>query len=151
VTVTPSFIWGMHADFNNAPMTVGMEYVGAPFDHAVSAFIEDVESRGLSDKILLFGCGEMGRSPYINKDGGQDHWGNLAPVLLYGGGLKMGQVIGQSSRDGGEPASQPVMMKDHLAISMHPLMDIGQARLLTGVFSRVIEAMTCGKPIRGLD
>ena len=53
VTVATSFIWDMHADVNNAPMTTGMEYVGAPFDHAVSAFIEDVEARGLSDKILL--------------------------------------------------------------------------------------------------
>jgi len=150
VTVTTSFIWDMHADVNNAPMTTGMDYVGAPFDHAVSAFIEDVEARGLSDKILLVCCGEMGRTPAINKDGGRDHWGNLAPLLLYGGGLKMGQVIGQSSRDGGEPASQPVHMKDLVATIMHCLFDIGQVRLLPGVPPRVLEAMTRGEPIRGL-
>jgi len=150
VTVTTSFIWDMHADVNNAPMTVGMDYVGAPFDHAVSAFIEDVEARGLSDKILLVCCGEMGRTPAINKDGGRDHWGNLAPLLIYGGGLKMGQVIGQSSRDGGEPASQPVTMKDLLATIMHSLLDVGQARLLPGVPQRVIEAISRGEPIRGL-
>jgi hypothetical protein len=150
VTVTTSFIWDMHADVNNAPMTTGMEYVGRPFDHAVSAFIEDVEARGLSDKILLVCCGEMGRTPAINKNGGRDHWGNLAPLLLYGGGLKMGQVIGQSSRDGGEPASQPVTMKDLLATIMHTLMDIGQVRLLPGVPQRVLEAITKGEPIRGL-
>jgi hypothetical protein len=150
VTVTTSFIWDMHADINNAPMQVGMEYVGRPFDHAVSAFIEDVEARGLSDRILLVCCGEMGRTPTINKDGGRDHWGNLAPLLLYGGGLRMGQVIGQSSRDGGEPASQPVTMKDLLATLMHTLVDVGQARLLPGVPPRVIEAITRGEPIRGL-
>jgi len=150
VTVTTSFIWDMHADVNNAPMTTGMEYVGAPFDHAVSAFIEDIEARGLSDKFLLVCCGEMGRTPAINKDGGRDHWGNLAPLLLYGGGLKMGQVIGQSSRDGSEPASQPVTMKDLLATIMHTLLDIGQVRLMPGVPQRVIEAMTRGEPIRGL-
>ena len=150
VTVTTSFIWDMHADVNNAPMTVGMDYVGTPFDHAVSAFIEDVEARGLSDKILLVCCGEMGRTPTINKDGGRDHWGNLAPLLLYGGGLKMGQVIGQSSRDGGEPASQTVTMKDLIATVMHSLMDVGQARLLPGVSQRVIEAISRGEPIRGL-
>ena len=150
VTVTTSFIWDMHADVNNAPMTVGMDYVGTPFDHAVSAFIEDVEARGLSDKILLVCCGEMGRTPAINKDGGRDHWGNLAPLLLYGGGLKMGQVIGQSSRDGGEPASQAVTMKDLLATIMHSLVDLGEARLLPGVSQRVIEAISRGEPIRGL-
>jgi uncharacterized protein (DUF1501 family) len=150
VTVTTSFIWDMHADVNNAPMTTGMEYVGTPFDHAVSAFIEDVEARGLSDKILLVCCGEMGRTPAINKDGGRDHWGNLAPLLLYGGGLKMGQVIGQSSRDGGEPASQPVTTKDLIATIMHSLLDIGKVRLMPGIPPRVLEAMTKGEPIHGL-
>ncbi|HQW28768.1 MAG TPA: DUF1501 domain-containing protein, partial [Verrucomicrobiales bacterium] len=108
VTVTTNFVWDMHADQNNATMTEGMEYVGAPFDHAVSAFIEDVENRGLTEKILLVCCGEMGRNPVINKGGGRDHWGNLAPLILYGGGLKTGQVIGQSDRRGGEPDSSPV-------------------------------------------
>jgi hypothetical protein len=150
VTVTTSFIWDMHADVNNAPMTVGMEYVGAPFDRAVSAFIEDVEARGLSEKILLVCCGEMGRTPAINKNGGRDHWGNLAPLLIYGGGLKMGRVIGQSSRDGGEPASDPVTMKDLVATIMHTLLDISAVRLMPGVPQRVVEAMTRGEPIRGL-
>jgi hypothetical protein len=150
VTVTTSFIWDMHADENNAPMTVGMDYVGRPFDRAVSAFIEDVEARGLRDKILLVCCGEMGRTPGINKNGGRDHWGNLAPLMLYGGGLRMGQVIGQSSRDGGEPASEPVTMKDLLATIMHTLLDIGEVRLMPGVPTRVVEAMTRGEPIRGL-
>ncbi len=150
VTVTTSFIWDMHADVNNAPLTTGMDYVGRPFDHAVSAFIEDIEARGLSDKILLVCCGEMGRTPLINKDGGRDHWGNLAPLLLYGGGLKMGQVIGASSRDGGEPASHPVTMKDLLATIMHTLLDIPQVRLMPGVPQRIIDAITKGEPIRGL-
>ena len=86
--------------------------MGPPLDHAVSAFIEDVEARGLSDQILLVACGEMGRTPRINKNGGRDHWGNLGPLLLAGGGLKMGQVIGQSSRDGGEPQSDPVRIQN---------------------------------------
>lgn len=150
VTVTTSFVWDMHADENNAPMTVGMDYVGTPFDHAVSAFIEDVEARGLRDRILLVCCGEMGRTPAINKLGGRDHWGNLAPLLVYGGGLKMGRVIGQSSRDGGEPASDPVTMKDLLATIMHTLLDIGEVRLMPGIPPRVVEAMTKGEPIRGL-
>ena len=45
----------------------------------------------------------MGRTPRINKNGGRDHWGNLGPLLLAGGGLKMGQVIGQSAANGGDP------------------------------------------------
>ena len=101
VTVTTNFVWDMHADQNNATMTEGMGYVGAPFDHAISAFIQDVHERGLQEKILLVCCGEMGRTPKINAKGGRDHWGRLAPLMLSGGGLNMGQVIGQSTRDAG--------------------------------------------------
>jgi hypothetical protein len=61
-----------------------------------------VEARGLSDKILLVASGEMGRTPKINTRGGRDHWSRLAPLLLYGGGIRPG-VIGQSTRDGAEP------------------------------------------------
>ena len=80
VTVTTNFVWDMHADSNNAPMVEGMGYMGAPLDHALSAFIEDLEARGLSEKILLVVTGEMGRTPKINKNGGRDHWGNLTPL-----------------------------------------------------------------------
>ena len=51
-------------------------------DHAVSAFIEDVHQRGLSEKILLVVTGEMGRTPRINKNGGRDHYGNIPSLLV---------------------------------------------------------------------
>jgi uncharacterized protein (DUF1501 family) len=150
VTVTTSFVWDMHADVNNAPMTTGMEYVGRPFDRAVSAFIEDVEARGLRDKILLVCCGEMGRTPRINAKGGRDHWGNLGPLMVYGGGLQMGQVIGRSSKDGGEPADNPVTIPDLIATILHSLVDVGQARLVDGLPPNLLNLLSRGTPIRGL-
>ena len=150
VTVNTSFVWDMHADANNATLTEGMGYVGTPFDHAVSAFIEDVEARGLRDKILLVCCGEMGRTPRINKNGGRDHWGGLAPLLLYGGGLRMGAVIGQSTRDGGEPAEDRVTMADLMATIMHTILDVGEVRLTDGLPNNLLELVTRGGPIKGL-
>jgi hypothetical protein len=41
-------------------------------------------------------------------------------------------------------------MKDLLATVMHTLLDIGEVRLMPGVPTRVVEAMTRGEPIRGL-
>jgi hypothetical protein len=151
VTVTTNFVWDMHADVNNAGVEEGMRYMGLPFDHAVSAFIEDVEARRLSNKILLVCSGEMGRTPRINKNGGRDHWGNLAPLLLSGGGLKMGQVIGQSSRDAAEPASEPVRIKHLVSTVMNTLFDIGELRVARGVPSDVIQAATASPPIPGLS
>lgn len=150
VTVTTSFVWDMHADNNNAPCRTGMDYVGRPFDHAVSALIEDIEARGLSEKIMLVCCGEMGRSPKLNAKGGRDHWGGLAPLMIYGGGLKMGQVIGQSARNGGEPASEPVTIPDLIATIMHTLVDLGEARVTDGLPPNLLSVLTRGEPIRGL-
>ncbi len=135
-------VWDMHADGNNLNMIDGMEAVGRPFDHAVAAFIEDVEARGLSDKILLVCCGEMGRTPRINKNGGRDHWAKLAPLLFYGGGSAGGRVIGQSTRDGGEPATENFTPAHLVSTILHTTFDVSQLRLLPrfAAVSRLAEA-----------
>ncbi len=150
VTVTTSFVWDMHADINNAPVTEGMGYVGAPFDHAVAALIDDIEARGLSEKILLVCCGEMGRTPQLNAAGGRDHWGGLAPLLLYGGGLGKGNVIGRSSRDGGQPASDPVFIADLVGTIMRTLLDLSEVRLLDSLPKALQATLSQGRPIPGL-
>jgi hypothetical protein len=150
VTVTTNFVWDNHADVNNAGVEEGMKYCGVPFDHAVSALLDDLESRGLSDKILLVCCGEMGRTPRINKKGGRDHWGNLAPLLLAGGGLEMGKVIGQSTSDAGEPLTEPMTINHLVATIMQTLFDVGQLRLERGVPEDVARLIMAGDPIAGL-
>jgi len=150
VTVTTSFVWDMHADINNAGCEEGMSYMGVPLDHALSAFIEDTQARGLDDKILLVACGEMGRTPRVNKNGGRDHWGGLASLLLYGGGLKMGQVIGQSTKDGGEPRSEPVAIENLIATIADTLLDLGQVRLMSSLPNELVRTLTSGTPIPGL-
>jgi uncharacterized protein (DUF1501 family) len=150
VTVTTNFVWDMHSDVNNAGVAEGMRYMGEPLDHALAAYLEDVEARGLSDKILLVVCGEMGRTPRVNHGGGRDHWGNLGPLLLSGGGLNMGKVIGQSTRDGGEPATEPVRIKNLIATVLHTLFDISELRLAPGAPREVATTMTGWDPIAGL-
>ena len=149
VTVTTSFVWDMHADINNAGVEEGMRYMAPPFDHAVSTFLEDVAARGLSDKILLVCCGEMGRTHRINGRGGRDHWGNLAPLLLSGGGLKMGRVIGQSTRDAAEPLTEPVTIPNLVSTVLQTLLDVGQLRLAPGVPREIVRA-TNERPIEEL-
>jgi uncharacterized protein (DUF1501 family) len=150
VTVTTNFVWDMHADVNNAPVAEGMRYMGPPLDHALSAFIEDLTARGQTEKILLVVCGEMGRTPRINKNGGRDHWGNIGPLLLAGGGLKMGQVIGQSNRDGGSPSSTPVRIPNVVATVLNTLLDMGQVRVTASAPREVTQTMAGWEPIPGL-
>jgi uncharacterized protein (DUF1501 family) len=132
VTVCAGYegIWDLHADGENLNTIDGMEAVGRPFDHAVAAFIEDLEARGLSDRVLLVCCGEMGRTPRINRTGGRDHWGKLAPLLLYGGGMRGGRVIGQSTKDGGEPVGDNLNVKNLISTIVHTAFDVPQLRLM---------------------
>jgi hypothetical protein len=62
----------------------------------------------------------------------------------------MGQVIGQSARDGGEPSSEPVTIPDLIATIMHTLVDLGEARVTDGLPPGLINVLTRGQPIRGL-
>jgi hypothetical protein len=151
VTIHASYagVWDMHADGNNLNMTDGMEAVGLSFDHAVAAFIRDCEARGLSDKILLVCCGEMGRTPKINKRGGRDHWARLAPLILYGGGMGGGRVIGQSDRQGGEPNSKAYNPGHLISTILRTMIDPGQLRLLSGIPQEITQLLD-HDPIDGL-
>lgn len=147
VTVATNFVWDNHADSNNAGVEEGMQYCGVPFDHAVATFLQDIEARGLSDKILLVCCGEMGRTPRVNKNGGRDHWGNLGPLMLAGAGVSRGRVIGQSTRDGGDPLTEPVRTTNLVGTIMHTLFDPGRVRLQRGLPSDAIKAIADHQPI----
>ena len=150
VTVCTNLVWDLHADENNASVAEGMPYVAEPFDHAVATLIEDLEARGLSHRILLVGCGEMGRTPRINALGGRDHWPELGPLFFAGGGLPMGQVIGRSDRDGGRPIAEIVRLQNMYATLMHTLFNVGEIRLMRTLESNVTRFITEGEPIRQL-
>lgn len=150
VTVTTNFAWDHHADGNNPAVKEGMNFSGAVFDHAVSVFLDDLRDRGLDDKVLFVATGEMGRTPKLQADGGRNHWPHSAPLLFAGGGLPMGQVIGQTTRDGGRPATEPMTVENLHATILHTLLDIGQLRLQTQL-QEVVRIATAAEPILGLQ
>jgi hypothetical protein len=151
VMVNTGFVWDMHGVAGvHAGVEEGMRYVGPPLDHAVSAFLDDVAARGLSDKILLVMCGEMGRTPKLSELAGRNHWGNLGPLVLTGGGLPMGQVIGRSTANGGEPADNPVHMRNLIGTIMHTLFDVPTLRLRPDATGAVAKLITESEPIKGL-
>lgn len=121
--------WDMHGGPTQYNMPNGMRELGRPVDHAVSAFLEDVHARGLNDRILLIITGEFGRTTRVKENGGRDHWPRLSTLAFAGGGLRMGQVIGQSSADAGEPQSDPVTLDHLFATVMHTLFDVSRLRL----------------------
>jgi uncharacterized protein (DUF1501 family) len=142
--------WDYHANGNSPKGMTGIYPMGSQVDHAVAAFVEDIYARGLDEKILLVVTGEMGRSPRINNDGGRDHYGELTSLLLAGGGLKMGQVIGQSDRIAGRPATEAYGPEHLLATVMHTLFDIGQLRINRNVPEDLRAILTAHSPIPAL-
>ena len=151
VTIRASYagVWDMHANGNNLNMQDGMDAVGYSFDHAVAALIEDCEARGLSDKIMLVCCGEMGRTPKLNKRGGRDHWAKLAPLMIYGGGFDGSRVIGQSDRMDGEPVTDAFNPRHLISTILSSVIDPGQLLLLPNVPKAVTELLE-HPPITGL-
>ncbi|MFM8579471.1 MAG: DUF1501 domain-containing protein [Planctomycetaceae bacterium] len=71
-----------------------------PLDIAVSAFVRDLDERGLLADTAIVVVGEFGRTPAINPLDGRDHWPHGFSCLLGGGGLSRGVVIGATDPEG---------------------------------------------------
>ncbi len=85
------------------------------FDTGISALVEDIYARGLSNDVTVCVWGEFGRTPKINKDAGRDHWARVNSALLAGGGMKTGQVIGSTDSAAGEAKDDPIPYQSVLA------------------------------------
>jgi hypothetical protein len=97
-------------------------------DHGLSALIQDLYNRGLEKDVSVVVWGEFGRSPVINKDGGRDHWPAVSCGLLFGGEMRVGQVIGSTDRLGGEARDRPVQFGEVFATLYHNLgIDVNKA------------------------
>jgi hypothetical protein len=108
--------WDMHGNIVNA-----LKQRCPQLDQAVAAFVQDINDRGLDKNILLVITGEFGRTPRVNKNAGRDHWSNLSTLAIAGGGLKIGQVVGESSSKVERPKTTPITPQDLMATVFHVL------------------------------
>lgn len=90
-------------------------------DQGVSALIEDIHQRGLDKDVSVIVWGEFGRTPKINTSAGRDHWPNVSCALVFGGGMKTGQVVGATDRIGGEAKDRPIRFGEVFATLYHNL------------------------------
>jgi len=106
-------------------------------DRCLSGFLDDLSQRGLLDETLVVMCGEMGRTPRIspisaggkNASGetftpGRHHWGDVFPCFFAGGGIRPGQVVGLTDKQGGLPVTEGYTPAD-LAATIFHLLGIG--------------------------
>ena len=103
--------WDTHADAFNALSN----RLQPELDKGMGTLVADLAQRGLLDNTLVVWMGEFGRTPRINQNGGRDHWPRSWSVVMGGGGLKGGQAIGATDKDGVDIIDQPVGVMDLVA------------------------------------
>jgi hypothetical protein len=119
------------------------------FDRAVSALVSDLSARGLDREVLVMAFGEFGRTPTINREAGRDHWPGAMSMLLAGGGLKMGQVVGETDSRAAYPTTSPTSPTDVLA-TMYQQMGIDIHGHFTDATGRAVPILPDGQPIEAL-
>lgn len=81
-------------------------------DLALSALISDLEQRNLLDRTLVVLATEFGRPADFDGQGGRGHQSAAFTCGLWGGGIRGGQVIGETDDWGKEIVAQPISVPD---------------------------------------
>ncbi len=124
-----------------------------PMDRAVSALIDDLDSRGLLDETMIVMGSEFGRTPKIStlpgaSLPGRDHWGASQTVFLAGGGVRGGTVIGATDRNGAYPVESP-QKPENLAATIYEALGLPRTIEWLDPLGRP-HAVYDGDPIKGL-
>ena len=94
--------------------------------HPVTIQFPECLDENLLDDVLVVAMGEFGRTPQLGTQGstdGRNHWPYVMSMCLAGGGLRHGQVIGATEKDGGQIAARPVSPGD-LAATLYRHMGV---------------------------
>ncbi|VTU01889.1 secreted protein containing duf1501 : Uncharacterized protein OS=Singulisphaera acidiphila (strain ATCC BAA-1392 / DSM 18658 / VKM B-2454 / MOB10) GN=Sinac_3968 PE=4 SV=1: DUF1501 [Gemmataceae bacterium] len=110
-------------------------------DAAWGALMDDLKDRGLLDTTTIVWMGEFGRTPKINQGNGRDHYPNAWSTVLAGGGIKGGQAVGKTSKDGTTVEERPTTTLDMLATLCMAL----------GIDYEKTNPSNVGRPIRIVD
>lgn len=102
-------------------------------DAGLSALVTDLHERGLDKTVSVVVWGEFGRTPKINNNNSRDHWPKVNACLLAGGGLRTGQVIGETNKYAEEPVKRPVTFQEVFATLYHKMgLDAHSDRVFDG-------------------
>ena len=136
--------WDHHAN-----IFPGLDKKLPEFDRAVSALIEDMDTRGTLDDTLVVVMGEFGRTPKFNKDAGRDHWGQAASLLFAGAGVRRGFVLGKTDKHGAYTTQRPVSPAD-VAYTILDSLGIDPRKQLRTPDGRPLEILDQGDAVKEL-
>ncbi len=136
--------WDTHQDVFD-----GVKGLASKCDPALAALIADLKDRGMLEKTLIVWTGEFGRTPKVNPRTGRDHWPRNFNTLIAGGGIKGGQVIGESAKDGVGILKDPVSVSD-LFSSICKSLEVNPTKENMSPIGRPLKIVDGGKPIASL-
>src|SRR5262249_2109841 len=139
--------WDTH--YNHFPRL--KEGLCPTLDQVLTAFREDMQQRGLLEDVLVMVISEHGRTPAITSTtgGGREHWGGAYCGMFFGAGIRTGQVIGSTDKQGAFPTSRPIDPKDVLATAYH-LLGIGGKTMIPDRTGRPIPLLPHGEVVQEL-
>ncbi len=117
-------------------------------DQGLAALLVDLERHKLLDRTLVVVATEFGRPPDFDSGGGRGHHPAAFSIFLAGGGLRTGQVIGETDELGREIVERPVSVPDLHATIYHALGVDHTKELFDG--NRPVPITDQGQPIREL-
>jgi uncharacterized protein (DUF1501 family) len=118
-------------------------------DIGLSALFEDLRTRGMLDDTLVVWFGDFGRTPKINPSAGRDHWASAGVAIMGGGGIRPGQVVGQTNPLAEFVTDSPVYPQD-LAATIYHQLGIPLHTWYKAQDGRPIELCPEGKPVKQL-
>jgi uncharacterized protein (DUF1501 family) len=119
--------WDMHGNAGIGIFDHGWNGLGWALpraDASVAALLDDLSERGLLESTLVVLVGEFGRTPRISRGAsaiGRDHWPQCYSAMLAGGGIKGGQVLGESDDTAAYVRNHPVTPEDFSATILHAM------------------------------
>jgi hypothetical protein len=118
-------------------------------DKGMGSLVADLAQRGLLESTMVVWMGEFGRTPRINQNAGRDHWPRSWSIVMGGGGMKGGQAVGDTDKDGVDIVDRPVGVMDVIA-TMTKTMGIDLATQYTTPRGRPMKVVDGGAPITEL-
>lgn len=135
--------WDTHNDNWNTLKTRQLP----AFDAAISGLFTGLADRGLLESTIVFVTGEFGRTPKINKErNGRDHYPRNMFMLLAGGGVRGGQVLGESDETGSMPKHEGYS-PDDVAATFYSALGIDHTKEYHTSTGRPVMIVRDGKPI----
>jgi hypothetical protein len=147
VSFNLNFVNGTGWDTHNEGQLKQHELIES-LDQAMAALMLDLEQKKLLDRTLIVVATEFGRPPEFDAGGGRGHHSKAFSIFLAGGGLRTGQVIGETDELGREIEDHPVSVPDlhatiHCALGINPAKELYDAERPVPITDR-------GDPVRQL-